>query len=102
VTEGATNGERNLEPTAAARLIAAIGAHHALRGFGPSWIYAARAAGWRWNGRRDLGDGIYALKRAGLITFTREPHSLDVTPAGRRFALATLSRERAIRRQELA
>lgn len=93
---------RGLDPGAAARLIVVIGAHRALRGFGPSWIYAARAADWRWNGQRDLGDRMYGLKRAGLITFTREAHSLDVTPAGRRWALAALSRERAARRRELA
>jgi hypothetical protein len=84
----------DLDARAAARLIVAIGAHRSLRGFGPSWVYVARAAGWSWNGRRDLSDRMYALKRAGLITFTREPHSLEVTPAGRRWALATLAFER--------
>jgi hypothetical protein len=93
---------RGIDPGSAARLIIAIGAHRALRGFGPSWVYAARAAGWRWNGPRDLGDRMYVLKRAGLVTFTRKAHSLDVTPAGRRWALATLSLERAERRRELA
>lgn len=93
---------RGLDPGSAARLIVTIGAHRALRGFGPSWIYAARAAGWRWKGPRELGDRMYALKRAGLVTFTRAPHSLDVTHAGRRWALATLSREQAARRSELA
>jgi hypothetical protein len=93
---------RGLHPGSAARLIVAIGAHRTLRGFGPSWVCAARAAGWRWSDRRDLGDRMHGLRRAGLITFTREPHSLDVTPAGRRWALSTLSRERAERRRELA
>jgi hypothetical protein len=83
-----------VDPIAAARLVVAVGAHRALRGFGPSWIYAARAAGWRWQGPRELGDRMYVLKCAGLVTFTREPHSLDVTPAGRRWALKTLRRQR--------
>jgi hypothetical protein len=93
---------KGMDPMAAARLVVAIGAHRALRGSGPSWIYAARAAGWRWHGPRELGDRMYLLKRAGLITFSREPHSLDLTPAGRRWALETLRREQATRRRELA
>ncbi|HZQ03699.1 MAG TPA: hypothetical protein VFA88_06750 [Gaiellaceae bacterium] len=96
---------RGLDPAAAARLVVAVGAYRALHGSGPSWRQAARAAGWRWRETRDhpggplrsdeLADRMHALRRAGLITFTREPRSLAVTPAGRRWALATLAHERA-------
>jgi hypothetical protein len=93
---------RGIDSIAAARLVVAVGAHRALRGFGPSWIFAARAAGWRWGSRQELGDRMYTLKRAGLITFTRKPHSLDVTRAGREWALRTLTPARVARRRELA
>ena len=102
---------RGLDPVAAARLVVAVGAYWALHRCGPSWRQAARAAGWTWTETRphpqaslrsdDLAGRMHTLRRAGLVTFTREPHSLDVTPTGRRWALATLSRERAIRRREL-
>jgi len=103
---------RGLDPVAAGRLVVAVGAYRALHGCGPSWRQAARAAGWTWRETRDhprapshsdeLADRMHALRRAGLIVFTCEQHSLDVTRAGRRFALATLSNARAARRRELA
>jgi hypothetical protein len=103
---------RGLDPIAVARLVVAVGAFRALHGFGPSWRQAARAAGWTWAETRpqpqaslrsdDLADRMHSLKRAGLITFTRTSHSLDVTPAGRRWALATFAAERMGRRREPA
>jgi hypothetical protein len=93
-----------VDPIAAGRLIVGIGAFRQLHGHGPSWRQAARAAGWRWrdNAGRDstgyvsdeLADRMHMLRRAGLVTFTRQPRSLDVTSAGRRWALETLRRER--------
>ena len=101
-----------LNPRAAARLVVAVGAFRALHGYGPSWRQAARAAGWRWTETRthpgaptrsdDLAERMHLLRRAGLVIFTQEPLSLDTTPAGRRWALATLNRERAPRTRELA
>ena len=101
-----------VDPIAAARHIVAIGAFRQLHGVGSSWRQAARAAGWRWrdNAGRDstgyvsdeLADRLHTLRRAGLIVFSREPRSLDVTAAGRKWALEVLSRERAARRKELA
>src|SRR5260370_31395511 len=103
---------RGLDPVAAARLVIAVGAYWALHGYGPSWRQAARAAGWTWTETRphpqaslrsdDLADRMHTLRRADLIVFDRQPHSLGVTPAGRRWALATLSRERPARRRDLA
>jgi len=101
----------DIDSVAAARLIIVVGAYRALHGRGPSWRRAARAAGWSWHEERprpggplrssELEGRMYALRRAGLITFSKEPGSLDVTPAGRRWALATLSPERAARAKEL-
>lgn len=103
---------RGLDPLAVARLLVAIGAYRAVHGCGPSWRHAGRAAGWTWTETRphpaaslrsdDLADRMHTLRRAGLLVFNRDPNSLDVTPAGRRWALATLSHERAARRRELA
>jgi hypothetical protein len=102
----------DLDPLAVARLLVAVGAYRVVHGIGPSWRQAARAAGWTWTETRahpqaplrsdDLAERMHSLRRAGLLVFTREAHSLDVTPAGSRWALATLSRERAARRSELA
>lgn len=95
---------RGISPIDAARFVIAVGAYRALHDVGPSWRQAARAAGWTWaeqRGRRgapnhstDLADRIYTLRRAGLVTFTRDSRSLDITAAGCRWALATLDRER--------
>ena len=103
---------RGLDSTAAARLIVAVGAYRALHEVGPSWRQAGRAAGWTWTETRahpqapprsdDLADRLHMLRRAGLIVFTREPHSLDITPAGRRWVLTVLSREAIVRRREFA
>jgi hypothetical protein len=92
--------------------VLAAAAFRVRNGRGPSWREAGRAAGWTWTETRpypqaslrsdDLADRMHTLRRAGLIVFDRQPHSLDVTRAGRRWALATLSRERAARRRELA
>jgi hypothetical protein len=95
---------RGLDPIAAARLILAVGAYRAMYGTGPSWRQAARAAGWRWCEERqhrggplrssELADRMHALRRAGLLTFTREPHSLDLSPGAARWALRTVEHER--------
>lgn len=93
-----------IAPIDAARLVVAVGAYRALHDVGPSWRQAAHAAGWTWleqRGRRgapnhsvDLAERMYLLRRAGLVTFTRDPRSLDITAAGCRWALATLDRKR--------
>jgi hypothetical protein len=90
---------RGLEPWDVARLLVAVGAYWSRHGCGPSWRQAARAADWTWREQRDerglhsdeLAERMQVLRRAGLVTFTREPYSLDATPAGRRWALATLA-----------
>jgi hypothetical protein len=81
---------RVLDPLDAARLVIAIAVHWTVRGFGPSWRYANQTAGLHWKGSKELADCMWMLKRAGLVTFTREANSLDTTPAGRRWALETL------------
>jgi hypothetical protein len=103
---------RGLNPGAAAKFVLAVGAFRAMHGTGPSWRQAARAAGWTWREQRNRPDGpsysddlaelMHTLRGAGLITFTREPRSLDVTPAGRKWALRTLTPARAVGRRELA
>jgi hypothetical protein len=93
---------RGLDPIAVARLVVGAAAYRALNGTGPTWSEACRAAGWTGLGYEARGRRFAAIRRAGLITYSREPRSLEATPAGRRWALATLSRERAIRRRELA
>ena len=93
-----------ISPTAAARFVVGVGAYRALHNAGPSWRHAARAAGWTWAETRgrdgrlrsdELADRMHTLRRAGLIVFTREPRSLDVTPGGRRWALEVLRPELA-------
>jgi hypothetical protein len=110
-TENRPRLASTVDPIAAARLVVAIGAFHQLHGHGPSWRQAARAAGWRWrdNAGRDstgyvsdeLADRMHMLRRAGLIVFTRDPRSLDVTVSGRKWALATLTPTRAARQRGL-
>jgi len=100
-----------IDPVAAARLIVVIGAYRARHGHSPSWRQAARSAGWRWRdnvGRdstgynsNELADRMHELRRAGLITFSKKPGSLDVTQAGRRWALSTLSPARVARAKQL-
>ena len=107
----AGGAEHSLEAMAAARLIVAVGAYRALHGAGPSWRQAALAAGWTWREHRDgpgaplrsdeLADRMQALRRAGLLVFSSSPRSLDVTPAGRRWALNVLSPDRAEHAKEL-
>jgi hypothetical protein len=83
----------DLSAIAAARLIVAVGAYRTLHGFGPTWAEACRAVGWHDLDYAERGDRLWALRRAGLITFTRKTRSLDVTPAGARWALATIRRD---------
>jgi len=100
-----------IDPVAAARLIVVIGGYRVLHGSGPSWRQAARAAGWRWRETRacpdgplrsdELADWLHTLRRAGLIVFSKEARSLDVTSTGRRWALAVLSSTRAACAREL-
>jgi hypothetical protein len=101
---------RDPDPIAAARLLVAIGAYRALHGIGPSWRQVARAAGWTWQETRgrdrrlrsdDLADRMHTLRRAGLLVFSSSPRSLDVTPAGRRWALRVLSPDRVEHAKEL-
>jgi hypothetical protein len=84
-----------MEPIGAARFVVAVGAFRAIHDAGPSWRQAARAAGWRWGGNAELEGRMFTLRSAGLIAFSPEPRSLDVTLAGRGWALATLSPARA-------
>jgi hypothetical protein len=93
---------RDLDPIAVARLVVAVGAYRTTHDTGPTWRQAREAAGWPWHGNKHFLDRMHALRRAGLIVFSRDTRSLDVTPAGRRWALAVLAPARAARRKELA
>jgi hypothetical protein len=44
---------------------------------------------------------MHTLRRAGLLVFSSSPRSLDVTPAGRRWALRVLSPDRVEHAKEL-
>jgi hypothetical protein len=88
---------RGADPRSGALLLVAIGAMRSTHQRGAAWREAARLAGWSWQTAEELADRMHALRRAGLLTFTREPRSLDVTPAGRRWALSILANERAAR-----
>lgn len=68
----------------------AIAAYWLQHSVGPPWRSVGRAAGWHLH-NGELYVRLSALKRAGLVTFTREPRSLNVT-AG--------AAARALRRRE--
>lgn len=80
------------DPLEAARFVIAVGAFRQLHGYGPTWRQARDAAAWPWRGMKDCQDRMFALKHAGLITFEPTPRSLDLTPAGRRWALSAIAR----------
>jgi hypothetical protein len=85
---------RDLDSTVVARLVIAAGAYRALHGEGATWAQACRAAGWAGLSYAERGRRFATIRKAGLIAYSRETRSLDVTPAGRRWALATLTREK--------
>lgn len=71
-----------------ARVLVGIATHRAKHGEGPAWHLIGKAAGW--NEHRELPETLWRFKRAGLVSFTREPRSIRVPRAAVALALERL------------
>ena len=71
-------------PVAARRLLLAVELYRRQHGRGPTWSELRRACKTGYYGTPEL---CWALRRNGLVLFTREARSIRVTAAGLRAAL---------------